>query len=366
MSLVLSDIQNKVGIITLNAERSLNSLSLPIVESLLALLESWKNNPDVACIFLQGSGEKAFCAGGDIRDMYQAMTAHKSTNEEGIPPKCLDFFIKEYQLDYNIHTYPKPIITWGHGIVMGGGLGLFAGSSHRIVTAQSVLAMPEITIGLYPDVGASYFLNQLPSAFNYYLGLTATRLSAADAIYLKLANYYLDSQAKEEVLAALQQIDWQEDIQKQIDQCLLAFVQPLDLDTSEAKKHLSFIQLFEKVDTIEAFRELLLHYPEKDAWIEAGIAIFSSGSPSAMHGIYRQLKETKGQSLADAFRAELNLSCQCSMHPDFAEGVRALLIDKDRNPNWQPATFEEVTKTWVDSYFVPLWNKEEQPLKHLA
>ncbi|MDR0228697.1 MAG: enoyl-CoA hydratase/isomerase family protein [Flavobacteriaceae bacterium] len=365
MSLVLSEIKNGVGIITLNAERSLNSLSLPIVEELLALLQSWKNNKEVVCIFLQGSGQKAFCAGGDIKDMYHAMKEHQADNTVNIPPKCLNFFIKEYQLDYNIHTYSKPIIAWGHGIVMGGGLGLFAGSSHRIVTGQSTLAMPEITIGLYPDVGASYFLNQLPSAYNYYLGLTATRLSAVDAIYLKLANYYLPIESKEQVLDALQQIKWQEDAHQQIDKCLQEFIIPIDLSTSEAKKHLPFIRLFEQTDTIEEFRELLLHYPTKDDWINTGIATFTSGSPSSMHFIYRQLKETKGKILAEIFRAELNLSCQCAMHSDFAEGVRALLIDKDQRPKWQPQTFDEVTPELVDSYFIPLWDKNEHPLKHL-
>lgn len=150
----------KIGIATLNAEASLNALSLEMVRLLKAQLLDWQTRNDIALVLLEGSGEKAFCAGGDVVKLYQATidakkAAEKDGNASRLAPDVQTFFQEEYELDYLIHTYQKPFMVWGHGIVMGGGLGLFAGASHRIVTEKSRIAMPEITIGLYPDVGLS-------------------------------------------------------------------------------------------------------------------------------------------------------------------------------------------------------------------
>ncbi|NIF06130.1 enoyl-CoA hydratase/isomerase family protein [Chryseobacterium sp. Tr-659] len=353
MSVLLTEIKNKVGIITLNSEKTLNSLSLEMIEELKTVLEDWKTSSEIACIFLQGAGEKALCAGGDVRKLYDAIIEQRSVDKTQVPQDCFDFFSKEYQVDYAIHTYPKPVIVWGHGIVMGGGIGLMVGASHRIVTERSKLAMPEITIGLYPDVGGTWFLNKMPSAFGIYLGLTGARLDGADCKFLGLADYYAASSSKETILNALHHADWKENPYKIVSE-ILENVSQNDIPDSQAALHESFIRKFEGVSSLEEFREILLGHNDKDEWINNGVKSFEAGSPSSAHIIFRQLKEGKDLSLEEVFQSELNLSCQCCIHPDFAEGVRALLVDKDMSPKWSPATLEEITEAWVDSYFVPL------------
>ena len=354
MGLILTEIKNKVGIITLNSEKTLNSLSLEMIEELKVVLDSWKISDEVACIFLHGAGEKAFCAGGDVRKLHDAIMAQRSIDAAEVPQDCFDFFSKEYQVDYSIHTYPKPVIVWGHGIVMGGGIGLMVGASHRIVTERSKLAMPEITIGLYPDVGGTWFLNKMPSAYGLYLGLTGARLDGADCKFLGLADYYIESSSKETILNELFNIDWNGSPYKAVSNILENISKNTDIPESQASAHQSFIQQFESVESLEEFRKILIQQKDKDEWINNGIKSFEAGSPSSAHIIFRQLKEGKELSLEEIFQSELNLSCQCCIHPDFAEGVRALLVDKDMSPKWTPATLDEITEEWIDSYFYEL------------
>lgn len=365
MSLILTEVKNSVGIITLNSGKTLNALSLAMIQELQAVLSEWKNSADVACIFLQGAGEKAFCAGGDVRKLYDAIVAQRETDATKVPQDCLDFFVNEYIADYTIHTYPKPVVVWGHGIVMGGGIGLMAGASHRIVTEKSKLAMPEITIGLYPDVGGTWFLNRMPSAYGLYLGLTGARLDAADCIFLGLADHYVPSAAKDEVMHALEHADWRNDAHKTVSE-ILARVSPHVLPmVSQAEAHQPFVKKFEHVASVAQFHEIVAGSDENDEWVNNGIRSFNAGSPSSAHVIFRQLQQGKDLGLAEVFMSELNLSCQCCLHPDFAEGVRALLVDKDQQPRWQPATMGDITQQWVDSYFTPLWSDETNPLKNL-
>src|SRR5690554_2336420 len=194
----------RIGVVTLNSEKSLNALSLPMIQLLEPQLAKWADDATIACVFFQGAGDKAFCAGGDIVAMYKAMQANPGV----LVNEVADFFSQEYRLDYAIHTFPKPIILWGHGIVMGGGMGLMNGVSHRVVTERSLLAMPEVTIGLYPDVGATHFLNQMPEGCGLFLGLTGAHMNASDALYLKLADHFAASSSKDDVIAGLQQVKW--------------------------------------------------------------------------------------------------------------------------------------------------------------
>lgn len=360
MSVIITEIKNNVGIITLNSEKTLNSLSLEMIEELKVVLENWKTSGEVACIFLQGAGEKALCAGGDVRKLHDAIIAQRTTDGTKVPQDCFDFFSKEYQVDYMIHTYPKPVIVWGHGIVMGGGIGLMVGASHRIVTERSKLAMPEITIGLYPDVGGTWFLNKMPSAYGIYLGLTGARLDGADCKFLGLADYYIESSSKEAVLNALQQADWSGTSHKTVSHILENISKEVLIPQSQAALHESFIKQFEEVNSLEDFRKILIRHNDKDEWVNNGVKSFEAGSPSSAHIIFRQLKQGKGLSLEEVFKSELNLSCQCCIHPDFAEGVRALLVDKDMSPKWHPATLDDITEEWVDSYFKELKMENEK------
>src|SRR5690554_6159952 len=200
---------HKIGIATLNSERSLNALSLAMIDALEPQLEAWANDDSIVCVWLEGAGEKAFCAGGDIVAMYKAA---KDLPKEPVA-EVVDFFTREYRLDYRIHTYPKPLVVWGDGFVMGGGMGLMNGASHRIVTERSRLAMPEISIGLYPDVGGTYFLSRLPEGMGLFLGLTAAQVNAADALWLGMADLALASDQKESTLHSLAAIPWTESVE---------------------------------------------------------------------------------------------------------------------------------------------------------
>jgi enoyl-CoA hydratase/carnithine racemase len=361
--LVLAEIKHRLGVVTLNSEQTLNALSLPMIRELATVLRRWMRDDTVACVLLKGAGEKAFCAGGDVRKLRDAIIAGRVAVPGKVPPDCVDFFAEEYRLDYLIHRYPKPIIVWGDGIVMGGGIGLLAGASHRVVTEKSKLAMPEITIGLYPDVGGTYFLNRMPSAFGLYLGMTGTRLNGADILFLGWADFLLSSAALDTLLQLLESVDWSGDAFEAVSAVLRELAQT---GPSVAADHAGFVQLFESVGSVDEFAATLLTADTNDEWIAAGVRGFAAGSPSSAHIIFRQLSEGRASNLEDAFRSELNLSCQCCLHPDLVEGVRALLVDKDQKPGWQPASLSAVTSDWIDSYFSPLWNPDDHPLKDLG
>lgn len=354
IDIILTEIKNGVGIITLNSPKSLNSLSLEMALALSSKLNEWKNNHDVHCVFLQGS-ERAFCAGGDVRKLHAAL---KNNSDESIAPDALEFFIQEYTLDYAIHTYPKPIVAWGDAIVMGGGIGILVGASHRIVTERSKLAMPEITIGLYPDVGATWFLNRMPEGWGVYFGLTGARMNAEDAIYLGLADYFLSSDLKETALLKLTTTKWDQNIDSNKEKLNHLF-KSLSTTTqaSPVRTRKEFASQLSKVTSVNDFESLLITESAKDEWIAEGYKIFKAGSPTSALVIFEQLKRGKHLTLPEVFYFELNLSVQFSLRPDFPEGVRALLVDKDLTPKWQPIPSS------VEPYFAQVWSPLDHPLK---
>lgn len=364
---LICEIKNGVGIITLNAEKRLNALSLQMFKELQQTFDSWANDKNVSCIFLRGAGNKAFCAGGDVKQMAQEIiqanrqTPNAVSPDSKPPAPIIEYFKREYKTDYTIHVYEKPVVVWANGIVMGGGIGLANGASHRIVTEQSKFAMPEIAIGLYPDVGATWFLNKMPGSFGLFAGMTGLRMNAADCLYLGLADYYFNRDLEHTVIETLQQIDWstsnEENFEK-VDLALNKLDTSEDLSMSPAEAHVDFVSLFDKIENAIQFRELLNSHADKDDWIRAAAQNFKYGSPSSAHVIFKQLKRGKEFSLEQVFESELSLSAHSAVHPDFAEGVRALLIDKDNKPNWRPATHEEVSDEWIAGYFTKLDESE--------
>lgn len=360
--IILTEIKNGIGIITLNSPKSLNSLSLEMAHALIAKLNEWKTMEDIYCIFLQGQ-ERAFCAGGDVRKLYHSLMKNKNGK---ISKEALEFFIQEYTLDYCIHTYPRPVVVWGDSIVMGGGIGLMVGASHRIVTERSKLAMPEITIGLYPDVGATWFLNRMPDSWGDYFGLTGARINARDAIYLGLADYLLPSDSKEDVLEKMMSLPWEQDVQKN-KVILMEMLKTMSAPSqhSPVLEHASFAKKLALVKSVQEFSELLSNESNTDEWIAEGYKTFKAGSPTSAMVIFEQLRRGKHLSLEEVFCSELNLSVHFSQNPDFPEGVRALLIDKDLNPKWQPATINDVTSESVETYFTQVWNPSDHPLKSI-
>ncbi len=355
----------KIGVATLNAPRSLNALTIPMVDSLYEQLKKWQHDASIVCVFLQGAGDRAFCAGGDV---VQIVTA--GSQQE---PSAETFFEKEYRLDYLIHLYKKPLICWGQGIVMGGGVGLMAGASVRVVTETSRLAMPEISIGLFPDVGASYFLSRMPAQVGLYLGLTASHINAADALFLGLADRFIKSEHKQRVLEALRSADWSNtssmsaaDSQaynlKLINPIMrdMALVSRPGLPVSPVRTHLDFIREICDGDTCVEIVNQILHANTDDPWIQKGVSALRQGCPTTAHIVYEQLKRAKYLSLKDIFRMDLVIASHCVRGQDFQEGVRALLIDKDNEPEWQYQSVTHVPKRHVDQYFMPLW--EDHPL----
>ncbi|MDX3773607.1 enoyl-CoA hydratase/isomerase family protein [Chromatiaceae bacterium AAb-1] len=357
----------KIAVATLNSEKSLNALSLPMVELLLPQFQQWQADPDVVMVFLQGSGDKAFCAGGDIRDLYQAMKA--SPGE--YTPYVENFFTREYRLDYLIHTYQKPILVWGNGIVMGGGLGLMAGASHRVVTASSRIAMPEMAIGLYPDVGASWFLNRMPQGCGLFLGLTGASINAADARFIGLADHFILHEQKAALLQKLQQVNWGGTValnHQKLSDTLRAMEDSSrnQLPLSQLRPHQEAITALAELTTLPQVIAAIHNMAGDDNWLQKAKASLSYGSPITAHIVFRLLQLGQTQILADSFRLELGLSVQCAKLGEFQEGVRALLIDKDQQPKWLYNTTEQVPQAVVEELFRSPWPELQHPLRDLG
>ena len=348
---------HRFGRATLNAPASLNALSLAMVDLLDPQLAAWAVDPQIAGVLLDAAGDKAFCAGGDVVGLAQAIRALHATQPGAVPPEAAAFFEREYRLDHRIHTYPKPIVCWGHGIVMGGGIGLMAGASHRVATPKTRLAMPEIGIGLYPDVGGSWLLPRLPGKTGEFLALTGASLNAADALFAGLADFALPHEAHGALLDAIAQAAWQGE--RDTDSARLShLLEQLGRDTalpaSPLRTHLDRINAVIGHDRLaDLAPRLAALADDADPWLAQAGAAFRRGSPtSAVLGLEMQ-RRCRHLSLADAFRLELQASMGCCAHTDFAEGVRALLIDKDKTPRWQPTTLAEVTPAWIDDHLRP-------------
>ncbi|MBL0230854.1 MAG: enoyl-CoA hydratase/isomerase family protein [Moraxellaceae bacterium] len=342
----------RIGIAQLNSEKSLNSLNLAMIQLLTPQLQAWAKDEGIVAVFLHSAGEKAFCAGGDVKQICLAVRANGIDDSSAV-----DFFSAEYRLDYLIHQYPKPLIVWATGFSMGGGIGLLAGASHRIVTETSRLAMPEISIGLYPDVGGSWLLSRLGKV-GLFLGMTGAQINAADALSTQFASHALASGTRHDVMNALTQMDWDEDTQAhhhQISQLLMRY-QLSDLAQGQLDIAAADIeQRTSATDLAQLYQQLI--QPSDNPWLHKAAMTLKRGSPTSAALIYRQWQNGKDLSLAECFKQELTLSVQCARHPDFIEGVRALLVDKDQNPQWQAATIAQVTEAYVEEHYKRLWRK---------
>ncbi|HET8701614.1 MAG TPA: enoyl-CoA hydratase/isomerase family protein [Nitrococcus sp.] len=356
----------RIGFARLNAERALNALSQTMIDALRERLAAWVQDPELACVVLEGRGAKAFCAGGDVIALYDSMRACPG----GPNPVAERFFETEYRLDYQIHTYPKPVLCWGHGIVMGGGLGLLAGASHRIVTERSHIAMPEVTLGLYPDVGGTWFLNRMPGRVGLFLGLTGAALNAGDALYVGLADYFIPAERRAELDTALAEVDWSEDPERNrglLARLLRSFFEASHdaCPASNVLAHRNFIDQVTDHYCLDEIIELLRRQTADDPWLAGAAKALLEGSPTSARVIFEQYRRGRLLSLKEAFMRELVMSVQLTRHPDFAEGIRARLIDRDHKPRWRPANHAEVTDAHVAAYFTPPPDLQPNPLADL-
>ncbi|PPU42039.1 enoyl-CoA hydratase [Xanthomonas arboricola pv. populi] len=366
---------HRIGIATLNSPRTLNGLSLQMTRLLDAQLRVWAHDPQIACVVLRGAGEKAFCAGGDLHGLYQSMRAHREAvpdaQERRAQPQgnahAAAFFEEEYRLDHRIHTYPKPLLCWGHGIVMGGGIGLMSGASHRVVTERSRLAMPEISVGLFPDVGGSWLLRRVPQAAGLFLALTGAPLDASDAIYAGLADVRLEHAQYAPVLEALSAHAWtgiaQED-RTQLGAFLHGIAQPLE--PGPLQVHAALIAQLVAGQTLQEVVAAILALQSEDAWLQAARATLAAGAPGSARLAWELHHHPETSTLADTFRTEYVVALHVAAHGDFAEGIRALLIDKDRTPQWQPAALERADAQWAAAFLQSPWPRARHPLADLG
>ncbi len=359
-NLVVAEIRGRVGCITLNRPRALNALSLEMIRAVTEALKAWVEDPAVLAVAVRGMGKEgpfgAFCAGGDIRFFHQAALANDSALE--------DFFTEEYALNHLIHTFPKPYIAFMDGVVMGGGMGISQGASLRIVTERSKLAMPETHIGLFPDVGGGYFLSRCSGRLGEYLALTGRVLSGKEAITAGLADGYIDSGRLPGLWASLAQTPFENgaSVERWCASHLSTTVLPATWPVKEVDRVFGLADALQIIQVLEA--------TDSD-WARTTGATLRERSPLMLHVVLEQIRRARGMGLADDLRMERGMVNRCfHLRPGSAsetvEGIRALAIDKDHAPRWQPARIEEVTPQQVAEFFESPWTSDEHPLRALG
>ena len=349
-----------VGVARLIREKPLNSLLLETIDSLSEQIFPWLEDAAVPCLLLDSSSERAFCAGADITALYHAIKKDGGDSEY-----AQNFFCNEYRLDYALHTSTKPVIVWGQGIVMGGGLGLLGGCSHRIATPQTRIAMPEITIGLFPDAGGTWFLSQMRDNLGVFAGLTGCQLSAGDAQVLGLIDHVVESESKVDIMRGLATMGWSEvasERHAQIDDLINQYAVSESLPTNLMRCQETIKPLMQNClddpDFLTRFEEAFDSFGDsiEDEWLSRSVKTYRSGSPTTARIFLEQMKRARDMTLPDMFRMELVIAYQCARHDDFPEGVRALLVDKDKNPQWRYQSAVEIPDSYVAEHFEAPWS----------
>jgi enoyl-CoA hydratase/carnithine racemase len=358
MPVVLNEVRNHIAFITLNRPAALNALSLEMILMVRALLSQHAADPDVYAVVLGGAGNKAFCAGGDIRALYHSFKSAGSLHNE--------FFAAEYPLDYLLYSYPKPYLVLMNGITLGGGLGVAQGSKLRVVGERSRLAMPEVAIGFFPDVGGSYFLSRIPGALGIYLALSGVQIGGDEALYSQLADVYLPPDALTSLTRDLNAMVWSDDHGGDIRRFIRARA-ALNLPASGLETLRPAIDLHFSQPTVAAILASLESESRSNyaAWAQNTAELMRGRSPTMLCVTLLQLKRGKTLTLADCFRMELGMAAHCFEHGDFLEGVRAVLIDKDNAPRWRPGRIEDVTDTMIGAFFRSRWSAGAHPLATL-
>lgn len=334
--------QKHIAIITLDNPKALNALNLEMTQAIHQHLTDWRRDDTIAMVILHGTGDKAMCAGGDIKSLHSGDNTHART-----------FFEEEYGLMYTMHTYPKPIVAWGNGIVMGGGLGLLAASSHKVVTQHTLMAMPEVSIGLFPDAGGSYFLGQMMGKVGLFLGLTGARFTGVDAYYLGLADAVCMQDDFDDFVNVLLNSDWQDDNHNYhlLSHLLLKFHQSKLIKDSQILMNYDKINHLMNAGDLLAVDKALMSYQGDSEFIQSAIHHYNNGSATTKALTWQIYHTIKPLSLKEIFNMEMAVAVNCVQQGDFKEGVRALLIDKDKNPNWQYTTIKDIPNGFIDGFF---------------
>ena len=328
---VVTKRDGRVGRILLNRPRALNALDLQMIRACAAILESWRENPHVDAVVIEGAGDRAFCAGGDIRALRDGQISGDRASVD-------EFFREEYALNLMIATYPKPYVALIDGICMGGGIGMSVHAPYRVATEHAAFAMPETAIGFFPDIGATFLLPRLPGSLGVYLGLTGLRVTGADAVHAGLATHFTSRARLGELSAALARDGVA---------ALAAFNEVLPA-FSLAEQRAAIDHCFSAGTVTEIVQRL---QASDGDWAQAALKAMRHVSPSALHWTLQALRRGRDLTLPQALDAEFALTQTTMAHPDFVEGVRAMVVDKDRKPAWQPATIEQVDQARIEALF---------------
>lgn len=349
------------GFLIVHRPKGLNALDPVIVKQMYDWLVAWKKDDTIAGVMVFGAGDKAFCAGGDVksvvetlRDSDPAFDAETATDKD--LPRT--FFFDEYRLNREIQAYPKPYISFINGISMGGGMGISIHGTHRVVGDDLMMAMPETTIGLFPDVGGGYFLSRMPGKVGTYLSLTGDRLGADDAMYLSLGTHYIPKASQQAAIAGLLDIsgdgfadkvaDYLDGVSEAVETGRIEKLQA-DIDRCFAGKNV--VEILARLDQLAA---------EGNEFAQKQAKSLRQKCPFSLCLSFEQLVQADGLSFDDHMRMEFRMVQRCLMQPDFVEGVRALLIDKDKSPKWQHQDVSEVSEDLIAACFAPFKNSAQE------
>lgn len=352
---VLFEENQGTGWIILNRPKALNALSLRMVKDIYKQLRVWAHNESISLVCIKSQSEKAFCSGGDVRAIYESV----KLNPDSTVPK--EYFITEYKMDLLIHEYKKPVLVFMDGIVMGGGVGLSVGARFRIITEKTKWAMPEMNIGFFPDVGANYFLNQMPGRIGLYLALTAKIIMKEDILSTDMADYYLDSSRLMEVEAFIKSHVWKPD---NIEREMAEFLKSICVRPHELPHNLNVekINQYFQYDTIEQIIYSLGEGASNgDEWALETKKTLLKKSPTSLKVTIELMKRGKGKKLRESFAMDTEVALNFLHTKDFFEGVRAVLVDKNQMPKWNPDSFNEISDESINQFFQADWKNESNP-----
>lgn len=352
---ILFEVRGGVGIATLNRPAALNALTLGMIRALDAQLIAYAKDPAIKAVIITGAGERAFCSGGDVK----AVALESKAMKEGMADGALtrDFFREEYILNHRIFTFPKPYISLVNGIVMGGGKGVSAHGSHRVVTESTLFAMPETNIGFFPDVGGGYFLPRCPGQTGAYLALTSKRIKAIDTIYIGFGTHYVTPQGMNDLREELCSMTWDdsESVKAQVDAVIEKY-------TAEPAGESELAPHREQIDTCfghERVEDIIAALQADGSdWANETLQAMYAMSPTSLKIALRQIRMGANMPFAQVMTMEYRLSQALMKRPDFYEGIRAALIDKDRQPKWQPPRINEVSDQDIDACFQSLGERD--------
>jgi enoyl-CoA hydratase len=340
---VLFERRGRLGIATLNRPRAVNALTAGMASAVLEQLTLWAEDDEVATVLVRGAGDRGLCAGGDIVAIYRDMLDGGAATA--------DFWAVEYRLNALISAFPKPYVAFMDGLVLGGGVGISAHGSVRIVTERTRTGMPETTIGFVPDVGGTLLLSRSPGESGTHAALTGAHLSGSDALFLGLADHYVPSGRLAGLAAALED--------EPAETALGRFTEQAPPAALAAQREW-IDSCYSSNDAEEILRRLRGFGGQAAADAAQAADTIEAKSPTAVKVTLESLRRVRGLSLAEALAQEYRVGLRCLSGPDFREGIRAQVVDKDRTPHWHPATLAEVGRGDVEAYFAPLGDRELQ------